>query len=145
MYNRNELLEQFEERFLSQSIIVNNKPHDHIAYQYLSEIKRHIKGIKFTHIESKNKYLVYENIDYRVIGDDHSEVTKTPVFRCCNSCCQALQFLLREGIERNSGTYYSLGNDVGQELNKKIVVYSGRTLAESMDSDEMRVDSSYLD
>lgn len=144
MYNRKELLEQFEERFLNQSTIVNNKPQDHIAYQYLSEIKKHIKGIKFTHIESKNKFLVYENIDYRIMGDDHSEVSKTPIFRCCNSCCQALQFLLRERIERNSSTYYSLGNDVGQKLNEKIVVYAGRTLMDSMDSDEMRINNEWL-
>ncbi len=147
MYNRKELLEQLEERFKNQSEIINKNPNDMTAYQHLSDVRQHIIGVRQTHIESpKDKFVVFENIDYRSLGDDHSEISKIPIFKCCMSCCRALQFWLKDqqGYDRN-GIYHSIGEYKNEELNKKIVISPARTLSESMDSDEMRVNSEGLD
>jgi len=130
MYEREELLEQLEERRTYQAEIVNRRPNDMIAFNHLSELRRHIKAMIDTHSLTNNKFLVFENIDYRSQSDDHSEVSKTPVFRCCQACCSALQFWMKDNTEKSSGTYYSMGNDNGEELGKKIIVYAGRTLAQ---------------
>lgn len=146
MYTRKELLSQLRERLANQIKIVNKRPNDNVAYQHLSDVRRHIQSIVNTHFLTKNEsYLLFENNDYRVSGDDHSEVSKIPIFRCCQGCCQALQFWIKEQTGKLSGIYYSIGNDKGEELNKKIVVYAGRTLAQSMDSDEMRVNNEWLE
>lgn len=148
MYTREELLIKLKDFEKNQIKLVVKKSHDNSAYRYLIEIKRHIQGMEYTHIIlHQDQHLVYENTDYRTMGNDHSEVSKTPIFKCCRSCCNALLFIIRitTRFDGNKGTYYSLGRDKGQELNKKIIIYAERPIKQSLDSDEMRINPEYLD
>lgn len=147
MYTRKQLLEELEERYDNQSKIVNERPNDIVAYRHLSQVRENINRMKDFHVENdkNDSFLVFQNEDYRLQGNDHSEVSRTPIFRCCNSCARALQFWLGDNIDRGMGMYYSIGRDEGQEIDKKIVVYQARSLVQSMDSDEMRINNEWLD
>jgi len=149
MYSRDELLKLLEERRVSQTEIYNSIPNDMVAYQHLVDVKKHIQLIANAHNLDKEQFLVFENTDYRSLGNDHSEVSKTPIFRCCENCVQSLAWWLREensGFMKRKEIYYSIGlDDNNRELDKKIVVMAGRSMAESMDSDEMRINGEWLD
>jgi hypothetical protein len=147
MLTRNKLLEQLRERKTNQSKIVYKRPNDRIAYEHLRTVTEHIEQMEKSHTNKSDKYLLFRNIDFRSQGDDHSAVHKTPTFRCCEVCVQAMLFWLKEnnsGYMKLDGLYYSMGEDKGEKLNKRIVVYPARSIAQSMDSDEMRINNEWL-
>ncbi len=148
MYNRNELLKQLEERRVSQSEIYNKNPNDKVAYRHLIDVKNHIQSMNGHMITDNKQFLVYTHEDYRSSGNNHSEVNKTPIFKCCKYCVEALLFWLKDsnsGYMKVQGIYYSIGEDKGQELNKKIIVFEGRTYNESMLDDEITINSEFYD
>jgi hypothetical protein len=143
MYNRDELLKQLEERRVSQTEIYNSNPNDRVSYQHLVDVKKHIQGLTFAHsLSDIPKFVVYQHEDYRSSGNNHSEVNKTPIFECCNACSEALLFWMRDqnsGYMKLQGIYYSIGISKSEELNKKIIVYEGRTYNQSMLDDEITI------
>ena len=93
--------------------------------------------------------LVFEHSDYRSMGDNHTEISMTPIFRCCENCVESVAWWLREensGFMKRKETYYSIGEDKeGRELGKKIVTQAGRSYADSMQDDELIINSEYYD
>lgn len=139
MYDREELLNELTERKIYQEeYLRENNYNDRVAREHLERVERNLSKLN-NHQENGDKFLVFENNDNRRMGDDHSEVSKTPVFRCCRNCCDALQFWMREKMRDVRSIFYSVGKDDGQKLNEKIVVYPARSFAESYDSDEQRI------
>ncbi len=148
MYNRNELLKQLEERRVSQTEIYNSNPNDMVAYRHLQDVKEAIQNMSAHIITNNDQYVVYTHEDYRSSGNNHSEVNKTPIFECCEYCCNAFHFWMKDnnsGFMKVQGIYYSMGISKGEELNKKIIVYEGRTYNQSMLDDELIIDGSFLD
>ena len=149
MYSREELLKQLTERQGYQIDICNKRPHDYVALKHLDEVNRHIQQVTHTHDIDRQKFLVFENEDYRSLGDNHSEVSKTPIFRCCRNCVESLAWWLRDqnsGMMKRKETYYSVGEDDNiREIGKKIIIMAGRSYADSMQDDELRINSEYLD
>lgn len=146
MLSREELLEKLEEIKEHQIDTVNRRPHDSIAYMNLSNVKKHIQSMEHIHpLLDQVRYLVFENSDNRPQGDNHSEISKTPIFRCCSACCRALQFYLKIQYQDDRSTYHSVNIDNGEELDKKIVTQKGRSYAESMEDDELRINPQYYD
>jgi len=149
MTTHKELLEEFKKMEQDQIKCVDNNPNDYKAEIYLSDLKRYVQQLQFAHNSMEEpKQLVYENIDYRSRGDNHSEVNKTPIFRGCSKCAEAFHWKKRQensGYMKQEGLYYSMGEDEGQELNKKIVVYAERTYSESQQDDECIINSEWLD
>lgn len=96
--------------------------------------------------------------DGRINGDDHSEVSTSIDMTCCYACCEAYNEYERYQARMNRGmtgrTCYSpswgkLVNAQGRVVHKnntpvKIVHYEGRSMAESLDSDEMRINNEWL-
>ena len=89
MYVREEILKQLNERVVNQREIVSNRPQDMIAYKHLSEVKRYLQQMENAHnLTGSPKMLVYEHSDYRSMGDNHTEISMTPMFRCCQRIYQ---------------------------------------------------------
>lgn len=142
MYNRSELLKLLEERRVSQTEIYNSNPNDIVSYRHLEDVKKAIQNMVAHIITDNKKYVVYRHEDYRSSGNNHSEVNKTPIFECCEHCCNALHFWVKDGnsgFMKVQGIYYSMGLNKNEELNKKIIVYEGRTYNQSMLDDEITI------
>lgn len=145
MYGREELLNELTERKVYQEEYLSTNPNDRIARNHLESVERYLSKLNNHEEEPEQKFLVFQNDDNRRMGDDWSEVSKTPIFRCCRPCAETLQFWLRDKMRDLKSVYYSIGEDKGQKLNEKIVVYPARTMREAYDSDEMRINSEWLE
>lgn len=149
MITRKQLLERLKEIEKDQSKAVEKaSQYDRTAQNTLMYVRGHIEDMAndcFCEKEEKEQtHYLFHNIDYRTTGDNHSEVNKTPVFKGCRTCCGAIQWLQRLN-GRQRGEYHSIGKiEEGQQLNKKIVVYAGRTFKESQMDDELIINSEYL-
>jgi hypothetical protein len=149
MYTREELIKQFEEIEKHQREAVTTYPNDYKIEIRLSQVEQHLQQIRHAHNSMETpKTLVFENTDYRSMGDNHSEVFRVPIFRCCSKCAEALHWLLiqrNSGFSKQEGLYYSVSPDQGQELNEKIIIYKGRSYEESMQDDELIINPEYYD
>lgn len=149
MFTNEQLIEQFQEMMKYQLEAIKTYPNDYKVEMTLSEIERHLQQIQHAHNSMEEpKTLVFENIDYRSRGDNHSEVYKTPIFKGCSNCAEALHWMLRQrnsGFNKQEGLYYSVSKDEGQELDKKIIIYPERTYSESMQDDELIINPEYYD
>lgn len=146
MYNREELLKQLEERRVSQTEIYNSNPNDMVAYKHLVDVKKAIQNMVAHSITDNEKFVVYQHEDYRSSGNNHSEINKTPIFECCTYCVVSMHFWLKDqnsGYMKIQGMYFSIGISKGEELNKKIIVYEGRSYNQSMLDDELIVNSEF--
>lgn len=149
MYVREEILRQLNERLVNQREIVNNRPQDMTAFKHLSEVKIYLQQMTNAHnLTGSRKMLVYEHSDYRSMGDNHTEISKTPIFRCCNNCVESVHWWMREensGYMKRKETYYSIGEDRDIEIGKKIVTQAGRSYASSMQDDELIINPEFYD
>ncbi len=149
MYVREEIMKQLEERIISQREIVSNRPNDIIAYKHLSDVKRYSQQMINAHnLIGDTIMIVYEHSDYRVLGNNHTEISMTPIFRCCKQCAESVKWWLREensGFMKRKEIYYSMGEDRDIEIGKKIVTQAERSYASSMQDDELIINSEYLD
>ena len=120
-----------------------------IAYKHLSEVKRYLQQMENAHnLTGSPKMLVYEHSDYRSMGDNHTEISMTPMFRCCQNCVQSVAWWLREensGFMKRKETYYSVGEDKDIELGRKIVTQASRSYASSMQDDELIINPEFYD
>jgi hypothetical protein len=150
--NNEEQIKTITERIKSQKEIIEELgKYDRVAEDYLSLLCE--LQAELSHCTKEVDYYVIANTDYRAFGDDHSEVYGIVEMICCANCCHAWQRWLsseNRGFMRQRELSYGVGR-IGmsstkiKEVGQKIVKYKGRTLAESMDSDEMRVNSGWLD
>lgn len=103
-------------------------------------------------------YYTGTRVDERIFGDDHSEVYTSIEMLCCEACCRAYNEYERYQARMNRGmtgrtamspSWGALIRAQGRLVMKgnkhiKIVHYEGRSMAESLDSDEMRIDNEWL-
>jgi len=146
-----EQLKTITERISSQRELIDEMD---ISSQSAISYLRDMIAVKQTleNCTELGTHYLAENVDYRALGDDHSEVYFLVEMICCEQCCKVWHNWMsseNRGWMRRKEIYYSYGSLSVEpkilKVGQKIVKYKGRTLSESMDSDEMRVNSEWLD
>jgi len=150
--NNEEQIKTITERIGSQKELMKEiGKYDRVADEYLRDMVRIKESLEACTQETD--YYVMANIDYRAYGDDHSEVYSIVEMICCANCCHAWHRWLsseNRGWMRLKELSYGVGR-VGlsgtkiKKVGQKIVKYRARSYAQSLDSDEMRVNSEWLD
>jgi hypothetical protein len=134
---------------LKEHMNTSEKP-DRSTGEYLEEMSLLIAV--FEKCTKNDTHYVSEHTDYRSQGNDHSEVYYTVEMICCEECTREWhKWLTKEnrGFMRRDGIYYSQGaikhTPEITKIGQKITVHAGRSMASSLDSDEMRRNSEWLD